>query len=108
MTPKLNWVASLATGPNCVAYAVHQPGQASDAFIAKLAPDGSILWTTYLGGSDRDTAVALAVDAQGNAYMAGNTFSPDFPRPSLASASKAVAPCLLPNTRPMARLHTPR
>ncbi len=79
MTPKLNWVASLATGPNCVAYAVHQPGQASDAFIAKLAPDGSILWATYLGGSDRDTAVALAVDAQGNAYMAGNTFSPDFP-----------------------------
>jgi uncharacterized protein (TIGR03437 family) len=79
MTPKLNWVASLATGPNCVAYAIHQPGQASDAFIAKLAADGSILWATYLGGSDRDTAVGLAVDTQGNAYVAGNTLSPDFP-----------------------------
>jgi uncharacterized protein (TIGR03437 family) len=79
MTPQLNWVSSLATGPNCVAYAVHQPGQDSDAFVAKLALDGSILWATYLGGSDRDTAVALAVDAQGDAYVAGNTFSPDFP-----------------------------
>ena len=79
-TPQLSYVASVVTGPNCVGYAVRQPAQAdSDAFVAKLAPDGSTLWATYLGGSDQDTAVGLAVDAQGNAYVAGNTLSPDFP-----------------------------
>jgi uncharacterized protein (TIGR03437 family) len=79
-TPHLSYVASVVTGPNCVAYAVRQPEQeGTDAFVAKLAPDGSTLWATYLGGSDQDTAVALAVDAQGNAYVAGNTLSPDFP-----------------------------
>ena len=51
----------------------------SDAFVAKLAPDGSMLWSTFLGGSDQDVPVALAVDAQGNAYVIGNTTSPDFP-----------------------------
>jgi photosystem II stability/assembly factor-like uncharacterized protein len=80
VTPQLSHVASVVTGPNCVAYVVRQPGQAgSDAFVAKLAPDGSTLWATFLGGSDQETAVALAVDAQGNAYVAGNTVSPDFP-----------------------------
>jgi uncharacterized protein (TIGR03437 family) len=79
-TPQLSYVADVVTGPNCVAYAVRQPEQQStDAFVAKLAPDGSTLWATYLGGSDQDTAVGLAVDAQGNAYVAGNTLSPDFP-----------------------------
>ena len=52
---------------------------ASDAFIAKLAPDGTTLWATFLGGSNADAPVALAVDAQGNAYVSGNTASPDFP-----------------------------
>ncbi len=79
-TQHLSYVASVVTGPNCVAYAVRQPQQMeSDAFVAKLAPDGSTLWATFLGGSDQDTAVALAEDAQGNAYVAGNTISPDFP-----------------------------
>jgi photosystem II stability/assembly factor-like uncharacterized protein len=80
MTPQLSHVANVVAGPNCVAYAVRQPGEeGSDAFVAKLAPDGSTLWATFLGGSDQDTAVALAVDAQGNTYVAGNTISPDFP-----------------------------
>ena len=79
-TPQLSYVTSVVTGPKCVAYAVRQPEQeGTDAFVAKLAPDGSTLWATYLGGSDQDTAVGLAVDAQGNAYVAGNTLSPDFP-----------------------------
>ena len=80
LTPQLSSVASVVTGPNCTAYAVHQPDQASsDAYLAKLAPDGSILWATFLGGSDVDTAVALTLDAQGNVYVTGNTVSPDFP-----------------------------
>ncbi len=55
-------------------------GSLSDAFVAKLNPAGTaIVYTTYLGGSGRDSGNAIAVDASGNAYVAGDTESSDFP-----------------------------
>ena len=55
-------------------------GGASDAYEAKITPDGaSILFATYLGGSGDDTANAIAVDGSGNTYIAGSTTSSDFP-----------------------------
>lgn len=51
-----------------------------DAFVLKLASDGSqVMYSTYLGGSADDVAVGIAVDAGGNAYVAGSTFSSNFP-----------------------------
>jgi hypothetical protein len=51
-----------------------------DAFVAKYDNTGSnLLYLTYLGGSDNDGALALAVDAAGNACLTGYTDSPDFP-----------------------------
>jgi uncharacterized protein (TIGR03437 family) len=50
-----------------------------DAFVAKFSPAGALLYLTYLGGSSNDGAIALAVDASGNAYVAGATTSQDFP-----------------------------
>ena len=51
-----------------------------DAFIAKLNPTGTqLLYSTYLGGSRDDFANAIAIDAQGDAYIAGATLSTDFP-----------------------------
>jgi len=51
-----------------------------DAFVAKLAPSGSTLvWSTYLGGSQDDGGVAIAVDPGGNAIVAGSTKSTNFP-----------------------------
>lgn len=76
-TPQLSGITSVTVGPNCAAY-VTRP-ISTDAFVAKLSPDGTVQWATYLGGSDQDAPVALAVDAQGNAYVTGNTTSPDFP-----------------------------
>lgn len=53
---------------------------AGDAFVAKLSVDGSqIVYATYLGGASDDEANAIAVDAQGNAYVAGSTASSAFP-----------------------------
>ena len=53
---------------------------AGEAFVAKLTPDGSSLtYSTYLGGSGGDSGNAIAVDAAGNAYLAGVTSSQDFP-----------------------------
>ena len=76
-TPKLSYVTSIASGPGCAVYATRQI--TTDAFVAKLAADGTVLWATYLGGSDLDQAVALAADSQGNVWVAGNTLSTDFP-----------------------------
>ncbi|QUI23830.1 SBBP repeat-containing protein [Vallitalea pronyensis] len=52
----------------------------SSAFIAKLNPDGtSLIYSTFLGGSDDDEGTDIAVDNKGNAYVVGETNSSDFP-----------------------------
>lgn len=50
-----------------------------DGFVAKFSPTGTLLYLTYLGGSQDDGVAAIAVDAAGNAYITGGTSSPDFP-----------------------------
>jgi hypothetical protein len=50
-----------------------------DAFVTKLSATGSIVYSTYLGGSGNDIGKAIAVDASGAAYVAGQTFSSNFP-----------------------------
>jgi len=51
-----------------------------DAFVAKLRPDGSALdYFTFLGGSQLELALGVAVDSAGAAYVTGLTTSPDFP-----------------------------
>jgi uncharacterized protein (TIGR03437 family) len=51
-----------------------------DAFVAKINPAGSaLIYSTYLGGSNTDAASGIAVDSSGSAYVAGYTFSRDFP-----------------------------
>ncbi len=50
-----------------------------DAFVTKLNAAGSALvYSTYLGGSGLDEGRAIAVDADGNAYVTGSTLSSDF------------------------------
>jgi Beta-propeller repeat/Abnormal spindle-like microcephaly-assoc'd, ASPM-SPD-2-Hydin len=51
-----------------------------DAFVTKFNADGtSLVYSTYLGGSNGNTAYAIALDSAGNAYLTGNTTSTDFP-----------------------------
>lgn len=51
-----------------------------DAFIIKVnAGGGGLAYSSYLGGSDADGAAGVAVDAVGNAFVAGGTNSTDFP-----------------------------
>jgi Beta-propeller repeat len=50
-----------------------------DAFASKLNPAGNALaYSTYLGGSDGDFAIGIAVDSSGAAYLVGLTNSTDF------------------------------
>ncbi len=52
----------------------------SDAFIVKLSASGDqLIYSTYLGGSNDDSANAIALGLDGSAYVAGSTFSTDFP-----------------------------
>ncbi|MFZ3216588.1 MAG: SBBP repeat-containing protein [Candidatus Acidiferrales bacterium] len=44
-----------------------------------LVIDPVLAFSTFLGGSSIDTAKAIAVDATGNVYVVGSTFSTDFP-----------------------------
>ncbi len=53
---------------------------AADAFVTKLNPTGSALvYSTYLGGNNTDRSYGIAVDADGNAYLTGQTDSGNFP-----------------------------
>ncbi len=56
------------------------PGK-SDAFVAKLNAEGTtLLYATYLGGSNRDAAAGVAVAADGTVYVTGVTESDNFPK----------------------------
>ena len=47
---------------------------ATDGFVTKFNPTGSALvYSTYLGGTDSDTANGIAVDTFGDAYVTGST-----------------------------------
>jgi hypothetical protein len=51
-----------------------------DAYALKLDKNGStIVYSTYLGGGQSDRAFGIVVDPAGNAIVAGNTLSSDFP-----------------------------
>lgn len=56
------------------------PNQQPDVFISKINSGGTALvYSTFLGGSDYDQPFGIAVDASGNAVVAGQTMSTDFP-----------------------------
>jgi hypothetical protein len=72
-------------------------------YVAKLNPSGTaMLYATYLGGSANDEGKAIAVDAGGNAYVAGVARSSDFPtrnplRPALSGLTDAFVAKLNPS-----------
>ncbi len=60
-----------------------------DAFVTKLNATGdALVYSTFLGGNGRDRGNAIAVDANGNAYITGSTdSSTDFTTPNAFDAS---------------------
>lgn len=48
--------------------------------VSKLSPNGATLvYSTFLGGTQGETARGVAVDAFGNAFVAGDNFGGDYP-----------------------------
>jgi hypothetical protein len=54
-----------------------------DAYVSVIDPSlsgaASLVYSTYLGGSDYDYGASIAVDAFGNVYVTGRTYGPHFP-----------------------------
>jgi hypothetical protein len=50
-----------------------------DGFIFKLDQDGSILWASYIGGSDIEVIDSIDIDDNDNIFICGGTSSQDFP-----------------------------
>lgn len=56
----------------------HGTVNTADAFLTKLNANGTIVYSTFLGGSEHDQAFDVAVDSAGKAYVVGETFSTQF------------------------------
>lgn len=51
-----------------------------DAFVTKLSASGaSLLYSSYLGGGNFDFGAGIALDSSRNVYVAGATYSTNFP-----------------------------
>lgn len=54
-------------------------GGNEDNFLSKISDNGTLLWSTFLGGSGEDRASHVAVNSINEIYITGKTSSSDFP-----------------------------
>lgn len=77
------WVTGWTDSPGFPVTAdAYQPTRAGfrEVFVMKLAAsDGSLLYSTYLGGEYTDMGGGIAIGPAGNIYLAGSTASMEFP-----------------------------
>jgi hypothetical protein len=50
-------------------------GGTTDGFLTKVSRTGTVLWSTYFGGSGDEEVLDVATDANGNVWIIGNTTS---------------------------------
>lgn len=70
--------ANFPTTPGALSTSIQSPN--ADAFVTAVSAAGnSLVFSTYLGGSEIDLANGIALDATGGIYVVGDTSSNDFP-----------------------------
>ena len=61
-----------------------------DAFLAKIRPQGDgLVFSTFLGGSNQEEGLGIALDNEGHAFVTGYTSSSGFPMTNALYATKA-------------------
>jgi uncharacterized protein (TIGR03437 family) len=88
------WIAGWTSSAN---FPLHNPLQSTFApsqtgFLAKFDPSGTLLFSTYLGGTKASsTLYGIAVDSHGDVYVTGTTSASDYPRtPGLPAHTASV------------------
>ncbi len=72
------WTASTDFTTTVNAIQTTYGGSIYDAFVTKLNPNGSLAYSTFLGGGDDDRGEGIALDSQNNIYVTGVTSSTNF------------------------------
>ena len=91
--PIVNAFQQTPGGGNSTAY--------NDAFVAKVSPQGALVYSSYLGGNRDDEGHGIAVHASGNVYVTGETNSANFPvTPDAYQPQQAYGGCDAPYTCP--------
>jgi uncharacterized protein (TIGR03437 family) len=67
-------------------------GVVRTGFVAKVAPTGSLVYSTFLGGSSVDSANGIAVDSAADVFVTGTTQSGDFPLKNALYSATGVSP----------------
>src|SRR5215472_18368509 len=63
----------------------------NDAFAVSISLDGTTEnWGTYIGGTDSDSGLGVAVDSSHNVYVVGETFSTNLPVKNPISGETAI------------------
>ena len=85
------YVAGDTQSANFPVQAAAQPalGGNFDAFVTKFTSVGALAFSTYLGGAGNEHAGGVAVDSSGNVYVAGGTYSTNFPTLNPIQAANA-------------------
>ena len=65
------------------------PGFNGTGFLMKLSADGTVIYSTYMGGAGAPSLLTgVAADSEGNAYVVGTTSAPDYPHtPGMPTAT---------------------
>jgi len=77
--------------PTLNAYQSFRAGS-TDGVVAKFTSSGGLEFSTYFGGNSSESLYAIAVDASGNAYVAGATYSTNIPMLNPYQATRNLAP----------------
>lgn len=70
-------------------------GRTPDGFLTKISPNGTIVYSTYIGGAGYDQIYDIFVDDAGFVYLTGGTDSEDFPTVSAFDSTLNAGDCFV-------------
>ncbi|MHA2251703.1 MAG: SBBP repeat-containing protein [Candidatus Kariarchaeaceae archaeon] len=71
----------------------------NDAITCKFNSEGELIWSTFLGGSAKDYGISTAIDRENSVYIAGISYSNDFPTTENSFQQDTLLVVMQKNTR---------